>query len=52
MDWSVSQVSELERGRRRVYAAELVIFCRVFEISLTELTRGADDADLRDLRIG
>jgi transcriptional regulator with XRE-family HTH domain len=51
LDWSVSQVSGLERAKRRILAGELVALCRAFQIGLEELARGADPADLNDLRI-
>lgn len=51
LGWSISQVSDLERGQRHVLAAELVAFCQVLQIGLEDLVRGADPVDLRELGI-
>jgi transcriptional regulator with XRE-family HTH domain len=46
LGWARQTVSDLERGRRRVMAADLPPLCRALECDLAELARGADAADL------
>lgn len=49
LGWARQTVSDLERGRRRLYAADLPLLCRALECDLAELARGAGDDDLRAL---
>lgn len=49
LGWSQSSVSDLEVGRRVITADDLPALCRVFELPLAELARGADPEDLRAL---
>jgi transcriptional regulator with XRE-family HTH domain len=49
--WPRTTVHEVESGRRRLGPDDLVALCRVFDIPLVELCRGADPDDLRILGI-
>lgn len=49
LGWARQTVSDLERGRRRVMAADLPPLCRALECDLAELARGAAADDLRAL---
>lgn len=44
-------VSDIETGRRAVTADDLPMLCEVFGLSLAELARRADPADLARLRL-
>ncbi len=46
MGWSVSMVSELETGKRRVQADDLLCLCQAFGLTLRQLSEGADGDDL------
>jgi transcriptional regulator with XRE-family HTH domain len=51
LGWSRGSIGHLESGRRRPAVSDLPPLCRAFDISLLELLRGADQADLDALRI-
>lgn len=44
-------VSEIEAGRRRVKAEELVLFARIYEVSVDWLTGAASDSEDIDDRV-
>jgi transcriptional regulator with XRE-family HTH domain len=52
MGWTTAVVSDLETGRRNVWATDLPRLCAAFDISLAKLLDGADKDDLRHLRLG
>lgn len=47
LGWGRSTVADLESGRRSVFADDLPVLCRAFEIPFAELVRGAE-ADLSE----
>jgi len=47
--WPRTTVHDVESGRRRLGPDDLVALCRVFEMPLVELCRGADPEDVRTL---
>jgi transcriptional regulator with XRE-family HTH domain len=47
--WPRSSVSDVESGRRRVTADDLVALCVAFGVPLLKLADGADPGDLRAL---
>lgn len=49
LGWHRSTVGDLEGGRRRVTADDLIPLCRAFGIPLRELAHGVPEADLRAL---
>jgi transcriptional regulator with XRE-family HTH domain len=49
LGWGRSTVSDLEAGRRRVQADDLVPLCRAFGIQLAKLVDGADRTELQVL---
>jgi transcriptional regulator with XRE-family HTH domain len=51
LSWSVTKVGDVETGRRRVTADQLVELCRAFSIPLRRLLDGADPEDLQALGI-
>jgi transcriptional regulator with XRE-family HTH domain len=52
LGWKQSTVSEVENGRRKVTVDELPELCRALGVPLSDLTRGADPADLQALEGG
>jgi transcriptional regulator with XRE-family HTH domain len=48
---SGATVSDIETGRRTVTANDLPLFCRAFEIGLSELVRRAGVSDLKALQL-
>ena len=52
LGWSRPTVGSLENGSRRVTLADAVALCRVLEVDLRELLRGADEQTLRALGVG
>lgn len=51
LGWSRGSIGHLESGRRRPSVADLPQLCRVFGIPVAALLIGADEADLRALRL-
>lgn len=49
LGWSLTKVSDLESGKRRVTADQLVELCTAFEITLAKLLEDADPEALRTL---
>jgi transcriptional regulator with XRE-family HTH domain len=49
MGWPRSSISDVESGRRKVTADDLVAFCMALEVSLAKLADGADEVELRAL---
>jgi transcriptional regulator with XRE-family HTH domain len=47
--WPRSSVSDVESGRRRLTADDLVALCAPFDVSLVKLADGANPADLKTL---
>lgn len=52
LGWSMTKVSDIEAGKRRVGADQLVELCAAFQISLVRLLDEADPEDLRIPGIG
>jgi transcriptional regulator with XRE-family HTH domain len=50
--WPQSSVSKVERGVRAVLAADLPALCDALDVTLEQLLRDADMADLRALGLG
>ena len=46
LGWSLTKVSDLETGKRRITADQLVELCTAFEITLARLLEDADAGDL------
>jgi transcriptional regulator with XRE-family HTH domain len=51
MGWPRNAIHEVESGRRRLGPDDLVALCRVLDLPLVELCRGAEPEDLRILGI-
>jgi transcriptional regulator with XRE-family HTH domain len=51
LGWSRPTVGSLEAGTRRVTLADAVALCRVLEVDLRELLRGADEEILQALGV-
>jgi transcriptional regulator with XRE-family HTH domain len=51
LGWSRPTVGSLEAGTRRVTLADAVALCRVLEVDLRELLRGADEEIFRALGV-
>ena len=51
LGWSADTVSDVESGRRRIGIEDMPRLCRAFEVPLAQLLHGADDDDLRALRL-
>lgn len=49
LGWSGQTVSDLENGKRAVFAADLPNLCRAFGVSLAKLADGAAGEDLTAL---
>lgn len=49
MGWPRSSISDVESGRRKVTADDLVTLCIALEVSLAKLADGADEVELRAL---
>jgi transcriptional regulator with XRE-family HTH domain len=50
--WPRSSVSDVESGRRKVTADDLVALCVAFGVPLVKLADGASSSDLHALGIG
>lgn len=51
LGWSRGSIGHLESGRRRPSVADLPPLCAAFGITLADLVRGADPADLDVLQL-
>ena len=51
LGWTTDVVSDLETGRRNVWATDLPRLCEAFEISLAQLLQGAERSDMSALRL-
>src|SRR4051794_30577312 len=51
LGWSRGSIGHLESGRRRPSVTDLPPLCRAFGITLADLLRGADQADLDALQL-
>lgn len=49
LGWPERRVMSTEVGRRSLRPSELAAVCRILDVTLLELARGADEADLRAL---
>ncbi len=49
LGWSPTKVADVESGRRRITADQLVELCRVFGVPLTRLLQDAEPDDLQVL---
>jgi transcriptional regulator with XRE-family HTH domain len=52
LGWSMTKVSDIEAGKRRVSADQLVELCAAFKIPLVRLLDEADPEDLHTLGLG
>ena len=50
--WPRSSISDVESGRRRLTADDLVLLCEVFDIPLVKLADGANARHLKILGLG
>lgn len=51
LGWSTASVSAVETGTRRLAIDDLPLLCRVFQIPLAQLCFGADEDDIRAMRL-
>jgi transcriptional regulator with XRE-family HTH domain len=51
LDWSLSQVSDLERNQRAIHVNDLPLLCSALNVSITDLVKHADPEDLRALML-
>ena len=49
--WGVGTVSDVETGQRRIGVEDLPVLCRALDVPLLDLLKGADDEDVRALRL-
>jgi ribosome-binding protein aMBF1 (putative translation factor) len=49
LGWSLTKVADVESGRRRITADQLVELCRALDVTLLRLLDGADLDDLNTL---
>jgi transcriptional regulator with XRE-family HTH domain len=49
LGWPERRVLTTEIGRRTLRPSELAVICRILDVTLLELARGADEDDLRAL---
>lgn len=49
LGWSPTKVADVESGRRRITADQLVELCGAFGVPLTRLLQDAEPGDLRTL---
>lgn len=52
LGWTPANVGHLETGRRSVKASDLPELCEALEIPFSQLIFGADQEDVRRLRLG
>jgi transcriptional regulator with XRE-family HTH domain len=52
LGWARSTVGDLESGRRKVAADDLPALCTALDVPFADLIRGAEPADVEQLRLG